>query len=67
MWKVTIKQEYVYSYSDGKESKGTIESIYLFKDYVKLMNFVECAIEKGAEKTYAQIEFVEGEEHGDDI
>ena len=61
MWKVVIKQEYEYSYVDGTKSTGTHESTYLFKDYAKMMNFVECAIEKGIKKTYAQIEFVDQE------
>ena len=62
MWKATISQEYEYIYLDGQKSKGTHESTYLFKDYATMMNFVECAIKKGIKKTYAQIEFVEGEE-----
>ena len=62
MWKAVIHQEYEYSYSDGTKSTGTLESEYLFKDYAKMMNFVECAIQKGIRKTTAEIEFVEGEE-----
>ena len=62
MWKAVIKQEYEYSYSDGTKSTGTFESEYLFKDYAMMMNFVECAIQKGIKRTYAKIEFVEGEE-----
>ena len=62
MWKAVIKQEYEYSYQDGTTSKGTHESTYLFKDYAMMMNFIECAIQKGTKKTYAQIEFMEGEE-----
>lgn len=64
MWKVVIKQEYEYSYMDGQKSTGTHESIFLFKDFAWAMNFVECAIEQGAEKTSAEIEFVKGEENG---
>ena len=62
MWKAVIKQEYEYSYQDGTTSTGTHESTYLFKDYAMMMNFIEYAIKKGAKKTYAQIEFEEGEE-----
>ena len=62
MWKAVIKQEYEYSYMDGTTSTGTIESTYLFKDYVAMMNFVECAIKNGIARTYAEVEFVEGEE-----
>ena len=62
LWKAVIRQEYEYSYLDGTKSTGTHESTYLFKDYAAMMNFVECAIKKGKTKTYAEIEFVEGEE-----
>ena len=61
MWKAVIKQEYEYSYQDGTKSKGSLENEYLFKDFVMMMNFVECAINNGTKKTYAQIEFVEQE------
>lgn len=62
MWQAVIQQEYEYSYLDGTTSKGTHESTYQFKDYSMMMNFVECAIKQGTGKTYAHIEFVEGEE-----
>lgn len=65
MWKVNIKQEYKYSYMDGETSIGTHESIFLFKDFNWAMNFIESAIEQGAEKTSAEIEFVKGEENGE--
>ena len=67
MWKVVIKQEYEYSYQDGTTSKGTHESTYLFLTYARAMNFIECAIETGSSKTWAQIEFVkqEGKENGE--
>lgn len=61
MWKVTISQEYEYSYSDGTKSTGTHESEYQFEKYVDAMNFIECAIKTGTSKTWAHIEFVEGE------
>lgn len=61
MWKVTISQEYEYSYSDGTKSTGTHESEYLFKGFVQAMNFIECAINNGIKKTWAHIEFVEQE------
>lgn len=67
MWKAVIKQEYEYSYQDGTKSTGTHDSEYLFKNYMQMMNFVECAIENGTKKTHAQIEFIEqeGEENGE--
>lgn len=67
MWKATIKQEYEYSYMDGTKSTGANESTYEFASFTKAMNFIECAIEKGTSKTYAQIEFVkqEGEQNGE--
>ena len=63
MWKVVIKQEYEYSYMDGTKSTGANESTYEFSDFVKAMNFIECAIETGTTKTFAQIVFVDGEEN----
>ena len=59
MWKVVISQEYEYSYMDGQKSTGTHESEYLFRSFSRAMNFVECCIENGTSKTWAQIEFVE--------
>lgn len=66
MWKVVISQEYEYSYSDGTKSTGTHESTYHFYTYARAMNFIECAIETGSSKTWAQVEFVEqeGKENG---
>lgn len=60
MWKITIKQEYEYSYSDGTTSTGVNESTYLFDVYIDAMNFIASAIANGTAKTYAQIE--EGEQ-----
>lgn len=67
MWKVVIKQEYEYSYMDGTKSTGANDSVYEFTDFVKAMNFIECAIQTGANKTYAQIEFVEQEGEQNEI
>jgi hypothetical protein len=67
MWKIVIKQEYEYSYMDNTTSTGVNESTYEFADFVKAMNFVECAIDTGTSKTYAQIEFVEKEGEQDEI
>ena len=61
MWKVSIKQEYEYSYMDGAKSTGTNESTFEFEHYADAAVFVKRAIETGATTTYAQIEFVEGE------
>lgn len=61
-WKVTISQEYEYSYSDGTKSVGTHESTFKFENFVKMTNFVESAIYHGTEKTCAHLEYVEGEE-----
>ena len=61
MWKVTISQEYEYSYMDGQKSTGTHESEYEFAKFVDAINFIECAIKTGSSRTWAQIEFVEGE------
>ena len=61
MWKVVIHQKYEYSYIDGTKSIGTHESEYKFKTFVLAMNFIECAINNGTEKTFEEIEFVEGE------
>lgn len=63
-WKVTISQEYEYSYLDGTKSIGTHESTFKFEHFVEMTNFVELAIYNGAKKTCAHIDYVEGEENG---
>lgn len=63
MWKVVIKQEYEYSFQDGTKSTGTHDSEYLFNCFEKAMSFIECAIKNATSKTWAQIEYVEGEAH----
>ena len=64
MWKVTIKQEYEYSFIDGNKSTGTHDIEFVFEKFHNATAFVKEAIENGTTKTHAIIEYIEiGEEH----